>query len=126
MSKWAKHKHDESNPEQNQAYEYIKQAYAVTQTWAGKLKAELFPVGGVEVRKRPTNQGNNFSGYTWAKIYPSPEAPKELAFTVGNDADDGFVVKIDTVGLDESSNPRQTYLALRGDYHNALFNRSRM
>lgn len=47
LSKWAKHKHDESNPEQNQAYEYIKQAYAVTQTWAGKLKAELFPVGGV-------------------------------------------------------------------------------
>ncbi|MEG0634560.1 MAG: AAA family ATPase [Pseudomonas sp.] len=121
LSKWAKHKRDESNSEQNQVYEDLKKAYAVTQAWADKLKAELFPVGRVEIRKRPTNQGNHFSGYTWAKIYPSPEAPKELAFTVGTDADDGFVVKIDTVGLDESSNPRQAYLALRGDYHNAPF-----
>ncbi len=44
-----------------------------------------------------------------------------MAFTVGIDADDGFVVKIDTVGLGESNKTRKAYLALRGDYYNAPF-----
>ena len=113
LNKWIGQKRDESNPEQNQAYDDLKKAYEVTETWAKKLKTELFPMGRVEIRKRPTNQGNNFAGYNWAKIYPSSEAPKELAYTVGIDADDGFVVKIDTVGLDESGALRKAYLALR-------------
>lgn len=118
LNKWKGQKRDESNPEQNRAYEDLKKAYEVTEAWADKVKAEIFPVGRVEIRKRPTNQGNNFASYNWAKIYPSPEAPKELAYTVGIGADDGFVVKIDTVGLDESDATRRAYLALRGDYDN--------
>ncbi|WP_313501575.1 AAA family ATPase [Stutzerimonas nitrititolerans] len=118
LNKWKGQKRDESNPEQNRAYEELKKAYEVTEAWANKVKAELFPVGRVEIRKRPTNQGNNFAGYNWAKIYPSPEAPKELAYTVGIDANDGFVVKIDTVGLDDSDATRKAYLALRGTYDN--------
>ncbi|WP_312956907.1 AAA family ATPase [Stutzerimonas nitrititolerans] len=116
LNRWKGQKRDESNPEQNRAYEELKKAYEVTEAWANKVKAELFPVGRVEIRKRPTNQGNNFAGYNWAKIYPSPEAPKELAYTVGIDANDGFVVKIDTVGLDDSDATRKAYLALRGTY----------
>lgn len=119
LNKWKGQKRDESNPEQNRAYEDLKKAYEVTEEWANRLKAELFPVGRVEIRKRPTNQGNNFAGYNWAKIYPSPEAPKELAYTVGIDANDGFVVKIDTVGLDESDATRRAYLTLRGTYNNS-------
>ncbi|MFK5734857.1 AAA family ATPase [Pseudomonas urmiensis] len=119
MNKWKGQKRDESNPEQNRAYEDLKKAYEVTEEWANKLKAELFPVGRVEIRKRPTNQGNNFAGYNWAKIYPSSEAPKELSYTVGIDANDGFVVKIDTVGLDESDATRRAYLTLRGAYNNS-------
>ncbi|WLI35443.1 McrB family protein [Pseudomonas sp. FP818] len=119
LNKWMGQKRDESNPEQNRAYDDLKKAYEVTEEWANKLKAELFPVGRVEIRKRPTNQGNNFAGYNWAKIYPSPEAPKELAYTVGIDANDGFVVKIDTVGLDESDATRRAYLTLRGTYNNS-------
>lgn len=118
LNKWKGQKRDESNPEQNRAYEDLKKAYEVTEAWADKVKAELFPVGRVEIRKRPTNQGNHFASYNWAKIYPSPEAPKELAYTVGIGADDGFVVKIDTVGLDDSDATRRTYLALRGAYDN--------
>ncbi|MBA1184235.1 AAA family ATPase [Stutzerimonas nitrititolerans] len=118
LNRWKGQKRDESNPEQNRAYEELKKAYEVTEAWANKVKAELFPVGRVEIRKRPTNQGNNFAGYNWAKIYPSPEAPKELAYTVGIDANDGFVVKIDTVGLDDSDATRKGYLALRGTYDN--------
>jgi 5-methylcytosine-specific restriction protein B len=119
LNKWMGQKRDESNPEQNRAYNDLKKAYEITETWANKLKAELFPMGRVEIRKRPTNQGNNFAGYNWAKIYPSSEAPKELAYTVGIDANDGFVVKIDTVGLDESDATRKAYLALRGTYNNS-------
>lgn len=119
LNKWKGQKRDESNPEQNRAYEDLKKAYEVTEEWANRLKAELFPVGRVEIRKRPTNQGNNFAGYNWAKLYPSSEAPKELAYTVGIEANDGFVVKIDTVGLDDSDATRRAYLTLRGAYNNS-------
>ena len=119
LNKWKGQKRDESIPEQNRAYEDLKKAYEVTEAWADKVKEALFPMGHVEVRKRPTNQGNSFASYNWAKIYPSPGAPKELAYTVGISADDGFVVRIDTVGLDESSATRRAYLELRGAYDNA-------
>lgn len=118
LNKWKGQKRDDSNPEQNRAYKDLKQAYEVTEAWANKVMTELFPVGRVEIRKRPTNQGNNFAGYNWAKIYPSPDAPKELAYTVGIAADDGFVVKIDTVGLEDSDATRQSYLELRGASNN--------
>ncbi|RKT46931.1 McrB family protein [Thiocapsa rosea] len=119
LNKWKGQKRDASNPEQNRAYEVLKKAYDVTETWANKVKGEMFPVGRVEIRKRPTNQGNNFAGYNWARIYPSAEAPKELAYTVGIDADAGFVVKIDTVGLDDSNATRRAYLTLRGPYEDS-------
>lgn len=118
LNRWKGQKRDESNPEQSRAYEDLKRAYEVTEVWAKKVKDALFPMGTVEIRKRPTNQGNNFASYNWAKIYPSPEAPKELAYTVGIGADDGFVVKIDTVGLEETSATRRAYLSLRGAYDN--------
>lgn len=118
LTRWKGQKRDESNPEQNRAYEALKQDYELTEAWARALQARLFPQGRVEVRKRPTNQGNNFSGYTWAKIYPSTdpvEAPPELAYTVGTDPA-GFVVKIDTVGLTDDRAARQAYLDLRGNW----------
>lgn len=114
LNKWKGQKRDESNPEQNRAYEELKKAYEVTEAWANRVNAQLFPGGRVDIRKRPTNQGNKFASYNWAKIYPSAEAPKELAYTVGIGADETFVVKIDTVGLDDADATRKKYLALRG------------
>ena len=119
LNKWKKQKRDESSPEQNRAYEELKKAYEVTEAWAHKLKAALFPMGRVEVRKRPTNQGNNFAPYNWAKIYPSSDSPKELAYTVGIDSENGFVVKIDTVGMHDFDATRRAYMALRGSFDNA-------
>jgi 5-methylcytosine-specific restriction enzyme B len=119
LNKWQGQKRDDSNPEQNRAYEDLKKAYEVTEAWANKLKEALFPVGHVEIRKRPTNQGNNFAKYNWARIYPSSEAPRELAYTVGIDAQLGFVVKLDTVGLDDSDKKRLAYLKLRGNMDNS-------
>ena len=118
LNKWKGQKRDESNPEQNRAYEELKKAYEVTEAWAKKVKEALFPFGRVEIRKRPTNQGNNFSSYHWAKIYPSPEAPKELAYTVSIGAVEGFEVSIDTVGLDDSNATRIGYKELRDNPDN--------
>lgn len=114
LNRWKGQKRDESNPEQTRAYEDLKKAYQVTAAWAERVQKAMFPLGFVEVRKRPTNQGNNFSGYNWAKIYPTQDSPAQLAYTVGIDAADGFVVKIDTVGLDDSEPVRRAYLALIG------------
>lgn len=119
LNKWQGQKRDDSNPEQNRAYEELKKAYEVTEAWAAKVKEALFPVGIFEIRRRPTNQGNNFAGYNWARIYPSSEAPRQLAYTVGIDAQRGFVVKLDTVGLNDSDAARLAYLKLRGNMDNS-------
>ena len=119
LNKWKGQKRDDSNPEQNRAYEDLQKAYSITEAWANELQRRLFTMGRVEIRKRPTNQGNNFAHYNWAKIYPSSDAPKELAYTVGIDAEAGFVVKIDTVGLAEDSPIRRAYLTLRAGMDNA-------
>ncbi len=119
LNKWKGQKRDESNPEQNRAYDDLKNAYEVTEAWATQLKSKLFPVGVVKVRKRPTSQANSFLPYNWARIYPAPDSPKELAYTVGIGADEGFVVKIDTVGLDDGAPARRNYLTVRGSNDNA-------
>ena len=119
LNKWKGQKRDESNPEQNRAYEELKKAYEVTEAWANDVKAKLFPVGVVKLRKRPTSQANSFLPYNWARIYPAEDSPKELAYTVGIGADDGFVVKLDTVGIDDGTPVRRDYLSLRGNNDNA-------
>lgn len=119
LNKWKGQKRDETNPEQNRVYEDLKTAYEVTEAWANQVKTKLFPTGVIEVRKRPTSQANTFLPYNWARIYPAADSPKELAYTVGIGADDGFVVKIDTVGLNDGVPVRRDYLALRGSYDNA-------
>ena len=118
LSKWKGQKRDESNAEQNRAYEELKKAYEVTEAWAYEVKAKLFPAGVVRVIKRPTSQANSFRSYNWARIRPTKDSPEELVYTVGIGADDGFVVKIDTDKLDEGTPQRRDYLALRGDYDN--------
>lgn len=118
LNKWKGQKRDESNPEQNRAYDELKKAYEATEAWANEVKTKLFPTGVVKVRKRPTSQANSFLPYNWARIYPATDSPKELAYTVGIEADEGFVVKIDTVGLDDGAPARRDYLALRGQFNN--------
>jgi 5-methylcytosine-specific restriction protein B len=116
LNKWRGQKRDDTNPDQNRAYEELKKAYEITGAWADQVRAALFPMGSVDIRKRVTNQANQFAAYHWAKIYPSAEAPRELAYTVSIEADHGFVVKIDTVGLDDADAARKVYLALRGPF----------
>jgi 5-methylcytosine-specific restriction enzyme B len=116
LNKWKGQKRDDSNPEQNRAYEELKKAYEVTEAWANALKEALFPTGIVKIRRRPTSQANYFFPYNWARVYPSREAPEVLAFTVGIEAEEGFVVKIDTVQADPALRAR--YEQLRGGFNN--------
>lgn len=118
LNRWQGQKRDESNPEQNRAYDELKKAYELTETWANEVKAKLFPTGIVKVRKRPTSQANTFQPYNWARIYPAVDSPSVLAYTVGIEADEGFVVKIDTVALNDGAAVRRDYLAVRGQFNN--------
>ena len=79
-AKTKKHDDDESH---THAVAVLKEAYELTEQWANSVKAAYFPTGSVKLRKSPINQAGNFAEYTWAKIYPTPDVPKELAFTVG-------------------------------------------
>ena len=110
LGRWANHHYDAADPEKADALAKLRVAYSATHAWADALQARLFPLGEVEIREAPINQGHVFSPYTWAKIYPARSSPRALAFTVGIDAD-GFVVKIDTVGKPAQ---RAAYEALRG------------
>lgn len=118
LNKWKGQRRDDSNPEQNRAYEELRKAYEVTEAWARALQQRVFPMGRVEIRRRPTSQANTFLPYNWAKIYPSADAPKELAYTVGIGADEDFVVKIDTVSLGDGDPVRRAYERVRGPYNN--------
>lgn len=104
--------HMDSTSEHHQhAYAVLKTAYEITGHWAEAVALRIGHGAYVKIRRRPTNQAGNFSSYNWAKIYPSPNSPTNLAYTVGIDAAQVFVVKIDTVG-----NPpqQQAYAAIRG------------
>ena len=111
LNKWKGFKYDKTNPEQQEVYQELSKAYAVTEAWAELVKEKMFPGGSVDIRKRPTNQANNFEKYNWAKIYPSATSPEQLAYTVGITAEQAFYVKIDTVG--NVGNARKQYEAIR-------------
>jgi 5-methylcytosine-specific restriction protein B len=116
LEKWNGKKREAGVHEQDQAYAHLKQAYEITEAWAKRVREALFPAGYVECRKRPTSQANKFTGYNWARIYPSSDSPSQLAYTVGIEDGIGFVVKIDTVGTDDDKSPRREYLLLRDSF----------
>ena len=119
LERYQEQQYDNSNSEQTQAYQELKDAYAVTEDWARQVQRELFPKGTVKVVKRPTSQGNKFWSYNWARIYPHRHYPDYLAYTIGINASNVFQVKIDTVHLRENDPVRRAYLALRGDLDNS-------
>ncbi|MCH2071120.1 McrB family protein [Acinetobacter pittii] len=118
LDQWKEQKRDNVNEEQNLAYDELKRAYEITELWANKVKAKLFPEGYVKVRKRPTSRANSFFAYNWARIYPTKNSPEKIAYTVGIDVE-GFVVKIDTVNLNDKDPTRRKYFSIRGQYNNS-------
>lgn len=96
-------------------YNKLKEPGVLTQQWGELLAEKISDEAETSFRNRPTNQGNIFKSYTWIKIYPSYNAPKELAYTVGIDAIAGFVTKIDTINQD-GTELRKKYEKIRGEF----------
>lgn len=111
LNKWKGTVYDKTSPEQQRAYTDLGQAYDITKQWAEALQRQLFKDGKTRTFRKPTDQWQKkFTNYNWARIYPTQNAPDSLAYTVGIDADLGFVVKIDLVDI-KVDDP-----ALRGKY----------
>lgn len=119
LEQWKEKEIGRSSPEQSVVNAELKNAYQVTEDWAKQVAARVFPNGYIKLVKNPTNQAGRFTPYNWAKIYPAPDSPTQLAYTVGIGAAGIFLVKIDTVGLSESDPVRQAYLSLRGEMDNS-------
>jgi 5-methylcytosine-specific restriction enzyme B len=116
LNKWKGTVYDKTNPEQQRVYEELGQAYDVTKHWAEALQQQLFKNGWTKTVRKPTDQWQKkFIPYNWGRIYPSNNAPEGLAYTVGIDADFGFVVKIDLVDI-KVDDPalRKKYEQIRG------------
>ncbi|PBC04277.1 hypothetical protein [Mesorhizobium sp. WSM3860] len=106
LQTWKGTERNKADPAQNEGYEKLVEAYDATAAWARAVRAILFPRGIVKKLSKPTNQAHRFKPYTWVRIYPRPEAPEELAYTVGIDASGWFCVKIDTVFQSETIRAR--------------------
>lgn len=116
LNKWKGTVYDKTNPEQQRVYEELGQAYDVTKHWAEALQQQLFKDGKTKTVRKPTDQWQKkFTHYNWARIYPTQNAPEGLAYTVGIDAELGFVVKIDLVDI-KVNDPalRKKYEQIRG------------
>lgn len=100
-------------PKQQAAYRSLAEAYRATELWADELKRRRFPSGRTNTVKAPLNRGTWFWRYNWSRIWPNPQAPEQLCYTVGINGDGTFNVKIDTAGRKEPW--RSRYLALLDD-----------
>lgn len=115
LRRWRETARVTGNPEQDEAYAKLIDAYEATAKWARAVRDRVFPRGEVRKLSKPTNQAQKFKPYTWVRIYPWAGAPAGLAYTVGIDAGGEFCIKIDTVNL--FGPQRERYEALRGPDH---------
>lgn len=116
LNKWKGTVYDKTNPEQQRVYDELVQACEATKQWAEALQQKLFQEGRTKTVRRPTDQWKKkFTHYNWARIYPTQNAPEGLAYTVGIDAELGFIVKIDLVNtkVDDPALPKK-YEEIRG------------
>nr|WP_246500266.1 AAA family ATPase [Pseudomonas cyclaminis] len=121
MREWHEKVFDKTDSAHRDAYGQLRQAYDITKLWAVALRARLFPHGSTKTIRRPIDQWNRkFVAYNWSRIYPYADAPRGLAYTIGIDAVDGFVVKIDLVDAKiHDPSMRKRYDEIRGLYNNS-------
>lgn len=112
LKAWTGTPRQTGNPAQDAASSAVVDAYEATARWAQAINVRLFPTGFVRKKSDPFDQGQKFKAYTWSRIYPRPQAPRGLAYTVGIDAVGEFCVKLDTVNLGGSPE-RLQYEVLR-------------
>jgi 5-methylcytosine-specific restriction endonuclease McrBC GTP-binding regulatory subunit McrB len=114
-------KYNNNDPIIRAGYDQLKIPYEKVEYWAKAVQQKAFPAGKIDVVKRPTNQGQKFEGYQWAKIFPNEDSFKKfnLAFTVGITIEGIYEIKIDNIRISEYPLFRSKYLSLRGDYSNS-------
>jgi hypothetical protein len=115
MAKYAGTRFDKADLDQSAAYKALKKTYDKVMYWAKQVQEQAFPSGSIDVLRKPTNQASRFERYQWARIYPSSDSPREVAFTVSIEDRGRLMVKIDTVGIKDNDARRQSYMAYRGD-----------
>lgn len=122
LSSYQGKKYDNTKNEHIDVYTSLKEAYKITEKWANSVYEELFQNNGgyFKIIKKPISQGGKFYAYNWARFYPAKDSPIQLAYTVGISTNYSrvnnapvFIVKIDTVGLDETDPIRVKYLNLK-------------
>ena len=127
LATWKDKKYDSSDTDHIQAFQKLKDSYIFIGEWADEVQKRLSKgkKERAKIIRNPAIQ-NVFQGYQWAKIYPN-ESFTELAYTVGIDAELGFEIKIDTVGLGTDETPenkkdkkRKKYEEIRGVKSNSL------
>lgn len=101
-----------ANKNQDPVYKDLFLAHELTRQWAEAVQTKLFPTGQTAGRRSVYTQGQKYQAYTWWRIYPYPEAPRQLAYTVGIDASGQAIVKVDTVQANGALRAR--YEKLRG------------
>lgn len=121
LNEWHERVFDKTNSSHHAAYGQLREAYNLTKLWAEALQARVFPQGSTRTIRRPIDQWNKkFLAYNWSRIYPHADAPQGLAYTVGIDTVDGFVVKIDLVDAKiGDASMRKRYDEIRGRYHDS-------
>ena len=118
LNRWKGIVYDKTNPEQQRVYEELGQAYDVTKHWAEELQQQLFKDGWIKAIRKPTDeQQNKFTRDNVVWVYPSKSAPDSLAYSVGIDAELGFVVKMDLIDI-KANDPvlRKKYEQIRGSF----------
>ncbi|QNK66498.1 McrB family protein [Variovorax sp. PAMC26660] len=121
LERWRGTEYDNADAAHQLAYAELCQAYDVTKRWAVALQKQLFPNGWCKTVRKPTDQWKGqFLHYNWGRIYPSGNAPLGLAYTVGIEAEGGFVVKIDVVDSKiKDRSVRKAYEDIRGPFHSS-------
>lgn len=121
LAKFGGTRKEKNNQAHEDAYETLKEAYEYTGQLAALVCKSLFPNEGIpKIKKSPTSQAQYFKTYTWAKIYPNKNSPKQLAYTVGIAANkrngtvqEVFVVKLDTVQVADRDKKKLKYNELK-------------
>lgn len=121
LRKWKGTRYNFTDPEHKQAFNKLKEAYVFIGKWADEVQKRIpGHQKKAELQRNPAPQ-NVFQGYQWAKIYPEKYS-KSLAYTVGIDGENGFEIKIDTVGerIKQPLSPKRIkYEKYRGDYRDS-------